>query len=59
LSVNLADLINEIRERDERDSQRATAPLRAADDALMLDSTQLSIDEVYSKAMERVDKTYS
>jgi cytidylate kinase len=59
LSVNLADLINEIRERDERDSQRATAPLRAADDALILDSTQLSIDEVYSQAMEQVDKTYS
>jgi cytidylate kinase len=59
LSVNLADLINEIRERDERDSQRATAPLRAADDALILDSTQLSIDEVYSQAMEQVDKAYS
>ncbi len=59
LGVNLADLISEIRERDERDSQRATAPLRAADDALILDSTQLSIDEVYAQAMERVEKTYS
>jgi cytidylate kinase len=59
LGVNLADLINEIRERDERDSQRATAPLRAADDALILDSTQLSIDEVYSETMERVKNTYS
>jgi CMP/dCMP kinase len=59
LSVNLADLINEIRERDERDSQRTAAPLLAADDALILDSTRCSIEEVYSQVMEQASKIFS
>jgi len=58
LSVNLADLIKEIRERDERDSQRAVAPLRASASALSLDSTHLTIDEVFAKVMEKVRATF-
>ncbi len=54
LSVNLADLTDEIKERDERDSGRAVAPLRAASDAWQLDSTQFSADEVYQQVMRRV-----
>jgi cytidylate kinase len=57
LDVNLARLIKEIRERDERDSQRKVAPLRAASDALTLDSTDLTIDEVFSRVMQRVHET--
>lgn len=45
-AVNLASLFEEIRARDERDTQRATAPLKPADDALLLDSTELSIEQV-------------
>ncbi len=58
LSVNLAGLIDEIRERDERDSQRAVAPLRASASALELDSTDLSIEEVYARVMQRVHETF-
>jgi cytidylate kinase len=58
LDVNLADLIKEIRERDERDSQRTVAPLRAASDALALDSTDLTIDEVFSRVIQRVRETF-
>lgn len=54
LSVNLARLIEEIRERDERDSRREAAPLKASASALTLDSTHLSIDQVYAKVMEKV-----
>ncbi|MCG7893850.1 MAG: (d)CMP kinase [Candidatus Thiodiazotropha taylori] len=54
LSVNLADLTDEIKERDERDSGRAVAPLKAASDAWQLDSTQFSADEVYQQVMQRV-----
>lgn len=43
----LADIIA----RDERDINRASSPLKPADDALLLDSTQLSITEVCAKAM--------
>ena len=42
----------DIRERDERDMNRETAPLKKAPDAVLLDSSELSIDEVVSKIEE-------
>ena len=45
-SVTLPGLLEEIRERDERDTQRTVAPLKPADDAIVLDSTNLSIEQV-------------
>lgn len=59
LGVNLASLIEEIRERDERDRQRAVAPLRAAASALELDSTNLTIDEVYAQVMRKAHETFT
>ena len=53
MSVNLARLVDEIRERDARDANRSEAPLRAADDALMIDSSALSIDEVLEQILGR------
>ncbi|WP_027589353.1 (d)CMP kinase, partial [Pseudomonas sp. RL] len=50
-AVNLAGLFEEIRARDERDTQRATAPLKPADDALLLDSTELSIEQVLERIL--------
>ena len=50
-SANLADLVDEIRERDERDASRAVAPLRPADDAVVIDSTALGIDAVVAGVM--------
>ncbi|MCQ4306252.1 (d)CMP kinase [Stutzerimonas frequens] len=52
--VNLASLLEEIRERDERDTQRAVAPLKPADDAIQLDSTTLSIEEVLQRILSEV-----
>ena len=46
LDANLADVLTEIRERDARDSDRAVAPLKPADDAVTVDTTDLSIEEV-------------
>lgn len=54
MSANLPRLIEEIRERDERDMNRATAPLRPADDAIMIDSTSLTIDEVVKQILLQV-----
>lgn len=51
LSANLADLVQEIEERDRRDASRPVAPLKPADDALVLDSTGVSIGEVVAQAM--------
>ena len=45
-SVNLSRLFRDIEKRDERDSSRAISPLRPADDAHLIDSTDMGIDEV-------------
>lgn len=45
-TVSLSDLVEEIRARDERDSNRPVAPLKPADDAIVLDSTTLTIEQV-------------
>jgi cytidylate kinase len=52
--VNLASLLDEIRARDERDTGREVAPLRPADDAVQLDSTHLSIEQVLGQILSEV-----
>jgi cytidylate kinase len=52
MEADQATLLKEIQDRDERDSQRSVAPLKPADDAILLDSTRLSIDEVQEKILE-------
>ncbi|NBA97267.1 (d)CMP kinase [Pseudomonas sp. R5(2019)] len=47
--VSLSSLLDEIRARDERDTQRAVAPLKPAPDAIQLDSTELSIEQVLQR----------
>ncbi|MET0060986.1 MAG: (d)CMP kinase [Candidatus Thiodiazotropha endolucinida] len=59
LGVNLARLTEEIRERDERDSKRAVAPLVASESAYQLDSTAMTIDEVYGQAMQIISTALS
>ncbi|HJN49656.1 MAG: (d)CMP kinase [Pseudomonadales bacterium] len=54
IGVSLHALLESIRERDERDMQRAVAPLRPADDAFTLDSTDLDIDAVLAQVMNLV-----
>ena len=50
-SVNLTRLFREIKARDLRDQSRSIAPLRPADDAVIIDSTGLNIDEVFNKVI--------
>ncbi|MBT7307403.1 MAG: (d)CMP kinase [Gammaproteobacteria bacterium] len=49
--ANIRALQEEIEERDRRDSERSASPLRPADDALELDTTEMSIEEVVEKVM--------
>ncbi|MBC2613241.1 (d)CMP kinase, partial [Enterobacter hormaechei] len=49
----------EIQERDYRDRNRAVAPLAPAKDALILDSTSMSIEEVIDKALNYAKKILS
>ncbi|NOH27976.1 (d)CMP kinase [Vibrio mediterranei] len=55
LDVRFDDLLSEIEERDYRDRNRAVAPLRPADDALVLDSTSLNIEQVLEKALQYIE----
>ena len=54
MDVNIARLLTDIKARDERDTQRAVAPLVPAEDAVVIDSTHLDITQVFEKAMEVV-----
>ena len=51
VSVNLAGLLNEIAARDERDAGRAVAPLKPAEDAVIVDSTGTPISEVIERVL--------
>lgn len=51
---DLPAILADIRARDDRDSQRATAPLVAAPDALMLDSTDMSIEQVLDVILAQI-----
>lgn len=53
--VKISRLLADIQARDERDLNRSTAPLVAADDALVLDSTALEITQVFEKAKQFID----
>jgi CMP/dCMP kinase len=52
LGANLAALSLEIAERDRRDASRPIAPLRPADDAVIVDSTSMTVDEVVARVLE-------
>lgn len=52
--VSLPSLLDEIIARDERDMQRAVAPLKPAADAIQLDSTELSIEQVLERILSEV-----
>jgi cytidylate kinase len=58
LSVNLSQLVADIRERDERDRNRSTAPLVAPAAALEVESSNLGIDEVLDRVLERVREVF-
>ena len=51
ISCNLDEIESDIRERDERDMNRETAPLKQAEDAVLIDSSHMSISEVVSKIL--------
>jgi cytidylate kinase len=52
LAANLADLSQDIRERDRRDAARSASPLRPADDAVTIDSTGVPAEAVVERILE-------
>ncbi len=58
INVNLSDLIEELRERDKRDQERAVAPLRPAEDAICIDTDKLTIEQVVERVMSAVRSVF-
>ena len=56
LKVHLGEVLADIVARDERDSDRGTAPLRQASDALLFDTSAMSIDEAIAAAIRLVEQ---
>ncbi len=54
IDASLGRLLSDIQARDERDSNRAVAPLKPADDAVALDSTRMSIQEVFNRVLSEM-----
>lgn len=52
ISVNFAAILDDISQRDNRDTQRNVSPLHAADDAIIVDTSEMSIDDVVERIME-------
>ncbi|MGH9569269.1 MAG: (d)CMP kinase [Candidatus Angelobacter sp.] len=55
-SVKPASVLAELRARDERDRTRANSPLVAAPDAVLIDSTNLTLEQVMSRAVEIIEE---
>ncbi len=53
-SVMFRDVLEDLRDRDRRDRERTTAPLQAADDAFVIDTTTLDADRVFSLAVDHI-----
>lgn len=53
--ANFEETFSDMIERDRRDSTRTDSPLKAAQDAIIVDSTGLSIDEVFDKMIRAIE----
>ena len=56
MSVIMHDLLEQIQQRDEEDTNRTISPLKPAEDSLVIDTSNLSIEEVEKKVMENFKK---
>ena len=56
IGAMLPDLLRDLGERDKRDTERSISPLKPANDAVILDSTNLDVEEVVNKILQRFQK---
>ncbi|OTG93359.1 (d)CMP kinase [Acinetobacter sp. ANC 3832] len=59
LDVKIGDILANIQARDKRDMERSVAPLKPADDAYIIDSSTLNIDEVFNLMTTYVDAQFA
>ena len=58
IEVAFDSVLEDLKERDERDSKRSVAPLKPAKDAVVVDTTNLSAEEVFQQVCEIVKEKF-
>lgn len=56
LDANLQQIIEDIRQRDRRDTERSVAPLRPAPDAFVIDSSHMTVEQVLAECLGRLGR---
>lgn len=55
INISYEEVLTDVKARDERDANRSAAPMKPADDAIIFDTSKLSIEEVFAKACKIID----
>lgn len=55
MNAQYEEVLADVKMRDERDANRKDSPMKPADDAIILDTSEMSIDDVYNKAIEIIE----
>lgn len=55
INISYEEVLTDVKARDERDANRSAAPMKPADDAIIFDTSKLSIEEVFVKACEVIN----
>ena len=58
IDANLPELVAELKLRDARDTQRSTAPLKAATDAILVDTTTMDIESVVNRVLQLASERF-
>ncbi len=58
-SIIYQDVFDDLKRRDERDSRRAAAPLKRADDAFFIDTTLMTVDEAFNSIINTIESKIS
>lgn len=56
LAITYEDVLAQTKERDQRDASRTTAPMKPADDATIIDTSDMSIEEVFNKVCVLIEQ---
>ena len=56
IQTDFETVLADMKSRDERDSSRATAPMKPADDAIVFDTSEMSIEDVFNFCLKIIDK---
>ncbi|MEP3046862.1 MAG: (d)CMP kinase [Roseibium sp.] len=59
VDANYTSVLDDLKRRDERDSQRTVAPMKQADDAVLLDTTEMDIESAFQAAVDVISKSAS